>query len=219
MELEAFRKKKWLGQELTRFLCLWLRVERNMSTFEIAKTLGLHVNTVRFTQKDFIEHVAAALTEAKRGGRKRELMTIEEEAEFLAAFEGKSEKGSILTANAIRDALEKHLSRKVHKTTVYRMLHRHGWRKIAPRPYHPKRDGEAAEAFKKGASLTGQPRPTVRGALCALCFRTKRDLGESATLKPVGPKSQSDLKPARSWCGNMFMFSVRSAHKMAGTTA
>jgi len=29
------------------------------------------------------------------------------------------------------------------------MLERHGWRKIAPRPSHPKADPQAQEAFKK----------------------------------------------------------------------
>jgi hypothetical protein len=32
---------------------------------------------------------------------------------------------------------------------VYRALHRQGWRKIAPRPKHPKANEEAREAFKK----------------------------------------------------------------------
>ena len=58
----------------------------------------------------------------------------------------------MLVANEIKEALEKRLGHKVHKTTVYRMLHRNGWRKLAPRSSHPKRNKEAVEAFKKGAS-------------------------------------------------------------------
>jgi hypothetical protein len=33
------------------------------------------------------------------------------------------------------------------------MLHRHGWRKLMPRPFHPKRDLAAQNAFKKTAFL------------------------------------------------------------------
>ena len=155
VELEEFRKKKWPGYEFQRFLCIWLRVEHGLSTAEIAKTLDLNVNTVRFTQKDFIDNGLSALTENKRGGRNRCLMSVGEEAAFLAQFEDQGARGDLLVANEIKAALEKRFGVPVHKTTVYRMLHRHGWRKIAPRPLHPKRNEEAAESFKKGASQKG----------------------------------------------------------------
>ena len=152
-ELVDFRKKKWPGFEFSRFLCVWLRVEQGLSTSEIARILGWHVNTVRFTQKDFIERGSQALVEQARGGRRRQNLSLDEERDFLSAFKEVSGKGLILVINEIKEALEKHLGRKVHKTTVYRMLHRHGWRKIAPRPSHPNRDKEAGEAFKKRATL------------------------------------------------------------------
>jgi transposase len=127
-------------------------VENGLSTAEIARTLDLSVNTVRFTQKDFIDNGLPALTELKRGGRKRCLMSLEEEASFLKGYEEKAGQGGILVINEIKAALEKHLGRTIHKTTVYRILYRHGWRKLVPRPCHPKRNQEEAEAFKKGAS-------------------------------------------------------------------
>jgi transposase len=154
-ELKEFRKEKWSGFEFQRFLCVWLRAESKMSTDEIARTIGWHVNTVRFTQKDFINRGIPALIESKRGGRHHSLMTEQEEEAFLSGFVEAGSKGSILTAGSLKEALEGRLGRKVHTATVYRILHRHGWRKIMPRPSHPKRDKEAGEAFKKGASLNG----------------------------------------------------------------
>ena len=151
-ELEEFRKEKWAGFEFMRFLCVWLRVMQNMTTEMIAKTIGWHVNTVRFTQKDFIDRGIPALTEAQRGGRFHALMSEEEESAFLSQFEETGGRGLILTVNDIKEALEKHLGRRVHIATVYRILHRHGWRKVVPRPQHPKRSKEAVESFKKGAS-------------------------------------------------------------------
>src|SRR5215470_3519082 len=38
-------------------------------------------------------------------------------------------------------------------STVYNLLHRHGWRKLMPRPFHPKRDLAAQNTFKKTAFL------------------------------------------------------------------
>jgi transposase len=152
-ELCEFRKKKWSGHEFSRFLCVWLRVEKGMSTMEIAKLLAWNVNTVRLTQKAFIDQGISALIESKKGGRRRQLMTIEEEKLFLAPFSETAGKGLILVVNEIKETLEKKLGRVVHKTTVYRILYRHGWRKVVPRKSHPKRNKEVGEDFKKRASL------------------------------------------------------------------
>jgi transposase len=152
-ELESFRKEKWTGFEFQRFLCVWLREKSNMPTDKIAAVLGWHVNTVRFTQRDFVKRGVSALIESKKGGRFHSLMTAEAEAEFLSKFEEEARNGEILTASGIKEAIEKHLGRQVHLSTVYRILRRQGWRKTAPRPGHPKRDKEAGGAFKKGASL------------------------------------------------------------------
>ena len=151
-ELEAYRKKKWPGYELQRFMCVWLRVKGALSAINIANVIGWNVNTVRIIQRGFINRGVAVFTESKRGGRNHSLLTPEEEKEFLSSFKKSSEQGALLVANEIKEALEKHLGSKVHKTTVYRMLYRNGWRKVAPRPSHPKQDKEAGEAFKKGAS-------------------------------------------------------------------
>jgi hypothetical protein len=34
-------------------------------------------------------------------------------------------------------------------STVYNFLARHGWRKLMPRPFHPKRNIAAQDSFKK----------------------------------------------------------------------
>jgi len=96
MELINFRKTKWPGFEFQRFLCVWLRSECGFSTEFIAKTVGWHVNTVRFTQKDFIKRGVLALIEGRKGGRYRSLMTKDEEKEFLPQFDEAVKKGTIL---------------------------------------------------------------------------------------------------------------------------
>jgi transposase len=154
-ELNDFRKEKWPGFEFQRFLCIWLRAECGLSTDSIAKTLGWHVNTIRFTQKDFIKRGVSALTEGTKGGRHHSLMTKEEENELLSQFEEVGKKGNILTVSNIKSALEERMGKKIHLSTVYRILKRNNWRKITPRPSHPKKDAAKSEAFKKGALLNG----------------------------------------------------------------
>lgn len=88
------------------------------------------------------------------GGRRRENLSVEQEAAFLAPFLEQAQGGGILVVAPIRIAYEEALGRKVPESTVYRLLARHGWRKIAPRPRHPKADPERQEAWKKKS-----PRP------------------------------------------------------------
>jgi transposase len=61
--------------------------------------------------------------------------------------------GDIPTSAQIQAALETQLGRPVADTTVYRLLDRHGWRKVVPRPQHPQSSPEARDPWKK-TSLT-----------------------------------------------------------------
>ncbi len=83
------------------------------------------------------------------GGRRYGYITVEEERKFLSEFLDKAEEGGILVASEIKRAFEALVGRKVAKTTIYRMLDRHNWRTIIPRPRHPNSNVEAREGFKK----------------------------------------------------------------------
>jgi hypothetical protein len=79
-------------------------------------------------------------------------MTPDEEAAFLDQFSEQAGAGAVLVAGRLHQALEDFLGRPVSTATVYRILARNGWRKMVPRPAHPKKDPETAEGFKKGAA-------------------------------------------------------------------
>ena len=76
-------------------------------------------------------------------------MNHEDEHLLLNDFLGRARTGGIVVVNAIRQEYEKRLGREVSTSTVYRLLARHGWRKITPRSRHPKQDQAAQAAFKK----------------------------------------------------------------------
>lgn len=84
-----------------------------------------------------------------RGGRRRALMTPEDEARFLRPWEEAAAEGGVLVVPPVHAALEQVIGRKVAKSTVYRMLRRHGWRKLAPDTRHPNVDPKAQGLFKK----------------------------------------------------------------------
>jgi transposase len=76
-------------------------------------------------------------------------MSESEEDIFIKPFLESAKDGGILEVSRIHSAYEKKLGRNIKKSVVYRLLHRHDWRKIAPRPTHPKMDKDAQDTFKK----------------------------------------------------------------------
>ena len=76
-------------------------------------------------------------------------MSLDDEKDFLRPFMELAGNSGILEVSGIHKAYEAKTGKKVPLSTVYRLLARHGWRKIAPRPSHPKTDLQAQEAFKK----------------------------------------------------------------------
>jgi len=49
----------------------------------------------------------------------------------------------------IQRAYEAKVGHEVDDSTIYRLLARHGWRKLMPRPRHPQADPQAQAQFKK----------------------------------------------------------------------
>jgi len=76
-------------------------------------------------------------------------MTLDEEADLLAGFEEQSRSGKLVVTGSIKVAYEAKIGKEVAESTIYRMLERHGFRKIVPYQRHPKANKEEQEAFKK----------------------------------------------------------------------
>jgi transposase len=91
------------------------------------------------------------------GGRRRASLSEQEEKDFLAQWEGTSETGEVLIAAPLRSALAQRLGRPVAASVVYRMLARHGWRKVAPDTRHPKSNALIQEEWKKNFPKHWQP--------------------------------------------------------------
>jgi len=118
---------------------------------QIALHTGLAVQTVHNLVSTYNRLGSQVVETPGKGGRKCSYLSFEEEADFLKSFERKAATGQISTANEIKTALEKRLGQSIHKTTVYRILKRHGWRKLSPRPYHVEAKKEEQETFKKNS--------------------------------------------------------------------
>lgn len=85
------------------------------------------------------------------GGRRNSSMTIEEEREFLSQWKEKAAAGGVLTVPPIHAALVERLGHDTPMSTTYRLLARHGWRKVQPDTKHPKSDPAMQDEFKKNS--------------------------------------------------------------------
>jgi hypothetical protein len=83
------------------------------------------------------------------GGRRHAYLTLAGERAFLAPFVARAQQGKIATIGQIQQAFEAEVSHPVHFTTIYRLLARHGWRKLVPRPSHPKANPQEQALFQE----------------------------------------------------------------------
>jgi hypothetical protein len=135
--------------EYQRILCVFLRATTDLHPEQIAEMLSWNTGTVRRIQSEFIRKGDSIFCISERGGRHNQHLTIEEEDRFLAPFIEAAHVGGVIVATDIKKKYEELVGRKVPKSTIYRLLARHDWRQIVPRPRHPKSDPIAQETFKK----------------------------------------------------------------------
>jgi transposase len=149
-----------------RVQCVWLATQ-GQTADQIAQALGWHPNSVRRVQRRFGVEGEAALLGGPAGGRRHQYLPEAAEARLLEPFLGPAERGGVLVATAVKAAYEQAVGRRVPKSTVYRLLARHGWRKVTPRPRHPKQAPAVQEAFKGGSPPRSPPRSRRRPSRAA----------------------------------------------------
>src|SRR5436309_14372899 len=116
---------------------------------EIALHTGVSVSTVHRVISVYNRLGATAMETPGKGGRRHEYLTLPEEQAFLAPFFAQAARGEIATVAQIQRAYEAKIGHEVDDSTIYRLLARHGWRKLMPRPRHPQADPQVQEQFKK----------------------------------------------------------------------
>ena len=96
------------------------------------------------------EGIAGLCKDGRKGGNNRNMTDAEEKA-FLGGFEEAANKGQVTTVTEIAAAYDEATGKEHEsKSTVYYLLHKHGWRMITPQRVHPgKASEEVIEASKK----------------------------------------------------------------------
>lgn len=145
-------------REFRQALAVLLPAELNASLEQTAQMLGVGRATVPRLQSAFLRRRDdAQVSHQGWGGRRRTLMSEQEEQEFLRPWAEQAVAGGVLVLSPIRAALAQRLGRKIATSVIYRFLARHGWRKVAPDTRHPKSDPQIQEAWKKNFRKTWRP--------------------------------------------------------------
>ena len=149
---KALRWKNIPEKQRQRIRMVLLR-EEGLAQPAIGSAMGVSLSTVNRAHMAYDQGGIKALKPKPCGGRQRQNMTIAEEKALLARFANAAGTGELLNIHDLKHAYEQAISHATSNSTVYDLLARHGWRKLMPRPFHPKRDVAAQDAFKKTAFL------------------------------------------------------------------
>jgi len=143
-------------EQFQRWQAIYL-VAKGLRVEQAAEYIGVAKGTIYQWIFQYNHQGPESFSLQGRGGRRFGMMSVEEEAGLLDSIRAEAERGEIVGTFWLRELVEKKLGRKVSKDYLYDLLHRHGWRKVVPRPRHPNADLEKQEEFKKNSRSSWQP--------------------------------------------------------------
>lgn len=149
-ELTAAQKKNKNKTVDKRLEALLLRAN-GVKRKEVSRKTGFSAQHITDMTARYHQQGIAAITENHYHGNNRN-MSFEEEAALLEEFAQRAEAGEVVETSEILRAYEEKLGRTFDRDhgRIYRVLKRHGWRKVMPRSRHPKKaTPEVIEASKK----------------------------------------------------------------------
>lgn len=142
----AAAKKFWQQQR-------WWIIYQGLVDPREAQVIALHSGTSVWSVHQVISKYnrcgVAAIETPGKGGRRNSYLSWEQEQQFLTPFFQQAAAGEIATAAVIQQAFEERVGEVVDPSTIYRLLQRHNWHKLVPRPRHPQAEPQEQEAFKQ----------------------------------------------------------------------
>ena len=147
-EIEKARKAN-KDKTVEKWLEVLMMHAEGKKRWEIAEKTGYREQYVTELVGEYRRKGLSEFAKKQYKGNRRNMSAAEEEA-FLATYKKEAGEGHIIETSAIKAAYEEKVGHTIGGSQIYRVLHRHDWRKIMPRSRHPKKaSDEAIEASKK----------------------------------------------------------------------
>ncbi len=148
LELAQWTREAKDAPTLRRRLSVWLTF-LGFCAREVAELIQVSTQAVWLWVRQYNRLGPGGLDRRGRGGRRWGYLSLEQERQILEELEPSAQAGQVLTAQAVRHRIEQVVGHAVSVGYIYRLFHRHGWRKVGPRPRHVKASVGEQEAFKK----------------------------------------------------------------------
>ena len=150
-------------RESRRIQVILLLARHQWNYEQISEATGYAPTTVRDIQTRFFRDGESSLMSRKVPKERNQYLKREQEKAFLDRFTQSALEGELVRVIDIRESFEKMVGKKVATSTIYELLKRNGWRKITPRPKHPKSDAHERERFKKTPEITQKTQTKSQG--------------------------------------------------------
>ena len=143
---------QWLRQgpdEMShkRRMAIWLTHTGRLHANKVAEILGVSTQAVWLWIHQYNDNGPKALDRKGRGGRRWAFMSETEEIEFLQPFIRQAKHGDTPKADEIKAKAENLLNKKLSKSYIYRLLHRHGWEQIIAQSRSNKQPSPSQSSF------------------------------------------------------------------------
>ena len=130
-----------------------LPLELGLSLTQTAKAIGRSVGATCRMRTGYCAVAAGKrqATQPKTALRNRAKATLVQEAAALDKVLVDAHLAGVVIIPRLKPLIEQELGKTMALSGIYRMLHRHGWRKLALDTEHPKGDPEARQIWKKNS--------------------------------------------------------------------
>jgi len=153
-EIRKALKKCRDTKAMKRLQALDMR-SRGKSNREISEAIGYCEQYITVLVTKYFQNGLDSIIADKRTSHNRR-MSFEAEGQFLEQFRDLAEAGQLVTVAKIQIAFEEATGKPVDSASIYRLLKRHGWRKLKPRPRHPGAASEEEINSSKKLTLSWQ---------------------------------------------------------------
>lgn len=153
-QIEAARlslKQATSADELRIAQAVLLPLQLGLTLKQTAQAIGRSVGATCRMRTTYCAVAAGTRQPArpKSALRNRAKATLEQEGAALDKVMQDANQGGVVIIPRLKPLIEQALGKPMALSGVYRMLHRHNWRKLAPDTQHPKGDPQARQAWKK----------------------------------------------------------------------
>jgi hypothetical protein len=149
----ALLRRAKTAEELRVAQAVLLPLELGLSLEQTARAIGRSTSVTCALRTRFgkIATGRQAAPRSKRELRNRATVDLAHEAKILDDVLKGAKSGGVVVIPQLKPAIEARLTKKIALSSVYRMLARHGWRKLAPDTGHPQGDPQRREDWKKNS--------------------------------------------------------------------